>query len=177
MLALVSVCLCGACNGDPEHDGAHPSMLGQGASSSDTVAVSDVAALPIPFRWAYMLQNDVAAEIVGTDFSVVVMDYTKDGTDDVAQRYTAAEMNSIKSDGATRVALAYLSIGEAEEYRYYFDPRDEAHEKRMQEAVAPGGIWDCDKHANCIKVCPKDCRPMRAIMFLRRRAEEKRNSV
>ena len=29
----------------------------------------------------------------------------------------------------------------------------------------------CDKYANCVKVCPKDCRPLRAILFLQRRAQ------
>jgi succinate dehydrogenase/fumarate reductase iron-sulfur protein len=57
-------------------------------------------------------------------------------------------------------------------YRYRFDPRDGGTDERMAFATAPGGIWNCDKHAVCVKVCPKDCRPMRAIMMLRRRAEK-----
>ncbi len=81
----------------------------------------DEAALAKP-RWAYMLQGDVAAEIGGTNFDLVVMDYTKDGTDDPAQRYTSAEMAHMQGESVTRVLLAYLSVGEAEEYRYYFDP-------------------------------------------------------
>lgn len=59
-------------------------------------------------------------------------------------------------------------------YRHRLDPRDGGAEERDALANAPGGVWDCDKHANCVKVCPKDCRPMRAIMMLRRRAEEAR---
>jgi cysteinyl-tRNA synthetase len=81
-----------------------------------------------------MLQGDVAAEIDGTDFSVVVMDYTKDGTDDLEQRYAPAEMARIEGTGARRKALAYLSIGEAEDYRYYFD-----HD--WVAAATPGGLY------------------------------------
>jgi cysteinyl-tRNA synthetase len=118
LFALGAVCLVGACAPD------------SGRDAVDTALAASATSLPPSPRWAYMLQNDVAVEIEGTDFNVVVMDYTKDGTDDPAQRYTAAEMNALRDGGETRVALAYLSIGEAEEYRYYFDPRwtDEAAE-------------------------------------------------
>lgn len=70
-------------------------------------------------QWAYMIQNDVSA-VAGTTFDAIVMDYTKDGSDEPAGRYSNAEMSAIK-DGGSRTAIAYLSIGEAEEYRWYFD--------------------------------------------------------
>lgn len=54
-------------------------------------------------------------------------------------------------------------------YRWAMDPRDTAHDQRKADALAPGGVRACDKHGNCVKVCPKDVRPMRAIMFLRKR--------
>lgn len=41
---------------------------------------------------------------------------------------------------------------------------------RLERAAAPGGVFDCDRHGNCVKVCPKDCRPMRAILMLQRDA-------
>jgi len=44
--------------------------------------------------------------------------------------------------------------------------------ERLRQVCGPGGIFDCDRHANCVKVCPKDCRPMRAIVFLQRQAKE-----
>ena len=103
LLAVLTVaaCLAGACVSACDGDGGNRS-------------------LPATPRWAYVLQGDVAAEIAVTGFNVVVMDYTKDGTDEAEQRYAPAEMASIKA-GGSRLALAYLSIGEAEEYRYYFD--------------------------------------------------------
>ena len=52
-------------------------------------------------------------------------------------------------------------------YKFYFDPRDGAHEWRREFAGAPGGVFDCDSYAHCVKVCPKDCRPLRAINFMR----------
>ena len=56
-------------------------------------------------------------------------------------------------------------------YKYAMDPRSADAEERLQRAQEPGGVQDCDRHANCVKVCPKDVRPMRAIQFLRKRAE------
>lgn len=53
-------------------------------------------------------------------------------------------------------------------YKFFFDPRDGAHDWRMIFAFAPGGVLDCDRHANCVKVCPKDVRPLRAINFMRK---------
>jgi len=53
-------------------------------------------------------------------------------------------------------------------FRFFFDPRDGSREKRGGTALAPGGIFDCDSHANCVKVCPKDVRPLRAITFMKR---------
>lgn len=56
-------------------------------------------------------------------------------------------------------------------YKRLYHPQEADPSRRLREAVGPGGVFDCDRHANCVKVCPKDCRPMRAIMMLQRRAE------
>jgi len=59
-------------------------------------------------------------------------------------------------------------------YKHVYDPRETEVGERLQRAAAPGGVFDCDKHAQCVKVCPKDIRPMRAITFLQRRIEKER---
>jgi len=53
-------------------------------------------------------------------------------------------------------------------YKFFFDPRDNDHAWRSEFAGAPGGVVDCESHANCVKVCPKDVRPLRAINFIRK---------
>ncbi len=67
-------------------------------------------------RWLYQLQDADPPEIEG--WSGAVIDYSADGTDDAA--YTQSEITGIASRGTT--PLAYLSIGEAENYRFYWDP-------------------------------------------------------
>lgn len=71
-------------------------------------------------KWLYQLQGAAAAGISATAFDIVVMDYSRDGGEE--GRYSAAEMAAIRTGGIPRQVLAYLSIGEAEDYRYYFDP-------------------------------------------------------
>ena len=52
-------------------------------------------------------------------------------------------------------------------YRFRFDPRDrsEAHDKMCTDPMGP---LACDKHAVCVKVCPKDVQPLRAITMIQR---------
>jgi len=51
-------------------------------------------------------------------------------------------------------------------------PQETSPADRLKYVCQPGGIFDCDRHANCVKVCPKDCRPMRAIVMLQREARQ-----
>lgn len=70
-------------------------------------------------QWGYQLQN-VDAKAIPASVDLLVVDYSRDGSE--ATAYTAAEVDGLrrKSDGARRVVLAYVSIGEAENYRYYW---------------------------------------------------------
>lgn len=70
-------------------------------------------------RWLYQLQETDPTEVAGTDFDIIVTDYSRDGSED--GRYSSDEMDVMKAAGKDRTVLAYLSIGEAEDYRYYFD--------------------------------------------------------
>ncbi len=56
-------------------------------------------------------------------------------------------------------------------YKFFFDPRDHDHAWRVALAGEPGGVVGCDRHANCVKVCPKDVRPLRAITMMRKEIE------
>ena len=67
--------------------------------------------------WAYQLQDANIDEITSnTTFDLIVMDYSLDGSD--AEKYTPAEINKIKASG--KLPIAYISIGEVENYRYYW---------------------------------------------------------
>lgn len=66
--------------------------------------------------WVYQLQNADINNLANTAYDIVVIDYSMDGTDDEA--YTNAQIQSLKTSG--KIVLAYLSIGEAEDYRFYW---------------------------------------------------------
>ena len=67
--------------------------------------------------WAYQLENASPAEIAANStFQMMVMDYSSDGTED--GRFSADQIARIKNSGKT--TIAYISIGEAEDYRWYW---------------------------------------------------------
>jgi len=70
--------------------------------------------------WGYQLQNVDPDEIAAAPYDMLVIDYSRDGSD--AEALTPAEVEKLKTkpDGERRVVLSYLSIGEAETYRYYW---------------------------------------------------------
>ncbi|MCZ6581515.1 MAG: succinate dehydrogenase/fumarate reductase iron-sulfur subunit [Nitrospirae bacterium] len=59
--------------------------------------------------------------------------------------------------------------------RFVSDPREpeEAKYQRLLELEKPDGIWDCTRCNYCVEVCPKDVKPMDAIIRLRRAAIER----
>jgi cysteinyl-tRNA synthetase, unknown class len=89
--------------------------------------VPAVAAKPPPAgplglakSWGYQLQAPDPARLANAPHDVLVIDYSRNGQVDGA--FTAAEIAQMKArpDGNKRTVLAYLSIGEAEEYRFYW---------------------------------------------------------
>ncbi len=67
----------------------------------------------------YQLQNIDLEAIGATAYDLVVIDYAADGTDDTA--FTAVEIAALRDSlGGPKIVLAYLSIGEAEDYRFYW---------------------------------------------------------
>jgi cysteinyl-tRNA synthetase len=61
----------------------------------------------------------MSAQVAASTYDLVVTDYSHDGS--AAGKLTTAKVATLRSGGA-RTALAYLSIGEAENYRYYWQP-------------------------------------------------------
>lgn len=108
---ILLFCLTIACSsaggGDAGDDG-------DSAGDDADVALADVAS------FVYQLQNIDVGEIGGSAFDLAVVDYSADGSDETA--FSADDVTTIKGSGeGAKIVLAYMSIGEAEDYRYYFD--------------------------------------------------------
>ncbi len=68
--------------------------------------------------WLYQLQNPVPVDIVKAGFRHVIMDYSSDGSG--AGEFSKSAIDRIKAAGI--VPISYFSIGEAEDYRFYWKP-------------------------------------------------------
>lgn len=70
--------------------------------------------------WGYQLQQVDPAQVAASSYDLVTIDYSRDGSrDGVFSAADVAQMQ-VKPDGGHRIVLAYLSIGEAEDYRAYW---------------------------------------------------------
>ncbi|MEC9347198.1 MAG: MJ1477/TM1410 family putative glycoside hydrolase [Pseudomonadota bacterium] len=86
-------------------------MLAAGAARADIAAVRS---------FTYWLANPDPALIAASGFDLVVVDYSADGSG--ARAYSPADVALMqrRSDGGRRIVLSYMSIGEAEDYRFYW---------------------------------------------------------
>jgi cysteinyl-tRNA synthetase, unknown class len=71
--------------------------------------------------WAYQLADIDPAEIAKLPVDLVVVDYSADGSADT--EFTPADVAAMRRrpDGGTKKVISYMSIGEAESYRYYWN--------------------------------------------------------
>lgn len=69
--------------------------------------------------FAYQLQNVDLQQLGASKYDAVVIDYSADGGDDTA--FSRAQISNLQnSPGGPKRVLSYLSVGEAEDYRYYW---------------------------------------------------------
>ncbi|HLD88889.1 MAG TPA: MJ1477/TM1410 family putative glycoside hydrolase [Candidatus Nanoarchaeia archaeon] len=86
--------------------------------------------------WAYQLntyKEDKLDEIKNSKFNLVVIDYSRDGSGE--GEFTKEEIEDLKASG--KIVLAYMSIGEAEDYRYYWNPSWKAGSPSWFDAENP----------------------------------------
>jgi len=67
--------------------------------------------------WLYQLQYINLRKVADSDFDLIVTDYAKDG--DASTEYRSGQIKNFKAITG-KIVLAYLSIGEAEDYRFYW---------------------------------------------------------
>ncbi len=89
-----------------------------------------------PNDFVYQLQRVNLQEIGETKFDLVIMDYSRDGSDE--RRFTAEEIAALKSSpGGPTTVLSDLSIGEAEDYRWYWQRGWDRNRDGRPDAGAP----------------------------------------
>jgi cysteinyl-tRNA synthetase len=121
-LALILLAACAESDDDeanapaPTATASAPSPTPAGQGNADRMerlrAVND---------FLYQLQELDLEAVGGSAYDLIVMDYSADGTE--GEMYTREQIEGLKrSPGGQKIVLAYMSIGEAEEYRYYWRP-------------------------------------------------------
>jgi cysteinyl-tRNA synthetase, unknown class len=92
-----------------------------------------------PNDFVYQLQR-IDLEATGkTKFDLVIMDYSRDGSDE--RKFTAAQISALKnSPGGPKTVLSYMSIGEAEDYRWYWQRSWDANRDGRPDAGAPAWL-------------------------------------
>jgi cysteinyl-tRNA synthetase, unknown class len=97
------------------------------------------ASLAAAKSWGYQLQRVKPDVLAAIPYDLFVIDYSRDGTDKKALTAEEVAKLKVKPDGGRRIVLAYLSIGEAETYRYYWQP------DWATAALAPPWLADSNK--------------------------------
>ena len=84
-------------------------------------AAAGVPALSTVQAWGYQLQN-VRPDRIPPSVDLLVVDYARDGTERTV--FSRDEVAALKRRAADkpRIVLAYMSVGEAERFRYYWSP-------------------------------------------------------
>src|SRR5262245_39056703 len=90
------------------------------AAGGDAAAQERSRLLAQAKSWGYQLQKVEPDEIAACPYDMVVIDYSRDGTQELAFSREDVDRMQRKPDGGRRIVLSYLSIGEAETYRYYW---------------------------------------------------------
>ncbi len=95
-------------------------MLALAAAGSPVAAAPSRISLSGVTSWGYQLQQVDPDLVAASPYDLMVVDYSRDGSGE--QAFTRADVATMqrKQDGGTRIVLAYLSIGEAEDYRFYW---------------------------------------------------------
>ncbi len=91
-------------------------------SAAPAPASTPSAAGEVSIRsWGYQLQKLKVDRAAAAGHDLLVVDYSKDGSDEGSLAPDEIASLQAKPDGGRRVVLSYLSIGEAESYRFYWD--------------------------------------------------------
>ena len=87
--------------------------------------------------WAYQLQ-DINIDVIAQNptFELIVIDYSTDGSDE--QAFSRNDIEKIQNSG--KKAIAYLSIGEAEIYRFYWQNEWDSNNNGRPDTDAPSWL-------------------------------------
>jgi cysteinyl-tRNA synthetase, unknown class len=93
------------------------------APKQDAASLGRQATMGNVKSWGYQLQTFDMEQLKNSTYDLLVIDHAPDRVESVELLFRRAEIEPLKTkpDGTRRLVLAYLSIGEAERYRFYWN--------------------------------------------------------
>ncbi|MGE0711824.1 MAG: MJ1477/TM1410 family putative glycoside hydrolase [Planctomycetota bacterium] len=123
LTTLLLLAVAGAASAQPEATpakerarGAAGVLLGEPPGATNPVQASAAERFAKARTWLYQLQKLDPAAVAKSDFDILVTDPSRDGDD--ANWWDEGTVRTLQRGG--RLVIAYLSIGEAEDYRGYW---------------------------------------------------------
>lgn len=92
------------------------------SSENETMPQQEIRMIPPHPKinsWAYQLQTPSVATLAESPYELLVIDYSKDGSD--TKKFSTKDLAVLHKFHKT--VLCYFSIGEAEEYRFYWQKK------------------------------------------------------
>jgi len=121
--AMIALILSAGCAQDGEDNIAGPGNVEEEIVDTLPPITGRLAGIN---DWCYQLDAIDIARIGASKFDLVVMDYSADGSEE--QAFSNAQIQALKeSPGGPKLVVAYMSIGEAEDYRFYWKDAWESH--------------------------------------------------
>ncbi|MEZ5900544.1 MAG: endo alpha-1,4 polygalactosaminidase [Hyphomicrobiaceae bacterium] len=123
-----------------------PSVEAEAVKNSSTARErinSRRAELATVHTWAVQFRHLDAAQIQGSQFDMIVVDHAPHPDQSTETPFSRKQVEALKhkADGGRRLVIAYLSIGEAESYRYYWKPEWQSSETRPSWLGAENPEW------------------------------------
>ncbi|TFG27502.1 MAG: hypothetical protein EU532_07325 [Promethearchaeota archaeon] len=89
--------------------------------------------------FAYWIDDIDKKQIKDSKYDLIIIDYSADGSED--EEFTDDDVDYMKSSGdKKKLLLSYISIGEAEDYRYYWEDSWDNDEDGEPDSGAPAWL-------------------------------------
>ena len=86
--------------------------------------------------FAYWIDDIDKATVKDSNYDLIILDYSSDGSE--SGEFSSSEVEYMKSSGdKEKLLISYISIGEAEDYRYYWNTTWDADEDGVPDSNAP----------------------------------------
>lgn len=86
--------------------------------------------------FAYWINDIDKKQIKDSRYDLIIIDYSEDGSED--EEFTEDDVEYMKSSGdKKKLLISYISIGEAEDYRYYWEDSWDSNEDGEPDSGAP----------------------------------------